>query len=382
VSGATKALVLQGGGAMGAYQAGVFEVIHAKYQAIDWVAGVSIGAINGALIAGNPPGRRLEALREFWRLVSSAPGQLVPRWGGDEQLLAEASAGCAMLFGIPGMFNPRPSPLWMWGLDAPLTGVYDTEPMRETLLRLVDFELLNRGDVRFSVGAVNVRTGNSIYFDNRFQTIAPEHIMASAALPPGFPPVHIDGEDYWDGGVVSNTPLQYVLDNQSRELPLVVLQVDLYSAQGRMPATIGEAVARQKDIQYSSRTRMNSNALETQLNMAEALGRLLGRLPPELQQDPEVLGLRAMLERKSVDIVHLIYRTQRPFAAADFEFSRAAVNAHWDAGRRDMAHTLAHPDLLRVKHEEGVTTYDLADDAHHLVRHRLNAHAMAKSQAV
>lgn len=157
-----------------------------------------------------------------------------------------------------------------------------------------------------------------------------------------------------------------------------VLQVDLYSARGPMPATIGEALARQKDIQYSSRTRMNSNAMETQLNMAESLGRLLGRLPPELHQDPEVQSLRAMLERKSVDIVHLIYRTQRPFAAAEFEFSRATVNMHWEAGRRDMAHTLDHPDLLRVRHEEGVTTYDLADNAHQLVRHRFNAHAMAR----
>ncbi len=371
----TKALVLQGGGALGAYQAGVFEAMHSQYQVIDWVAGVSIGAINGAIIAGNPPERRVSALREFWREVSSAPGQLVPNWGGDEHLLAQASAGYAMAFGIPGMFHPRPSPLWLFGLNAPLPSTFDTKPMHETLCRLVDFDRINQGETRFSVGAVNVRTGNSIYFDNRQQKIGPEHIMASAALPPGFPAVHIDGEDYWDGGVVSNTPLQHVLDNQDRSQPLVVLQVDLFSAKGAMPSTIGEVVARQKDIQYSSRTRMNSNALETELNLAEKLAYLLDRLPPELNEDPEVQALRGHLHRESVDIVHLIYRSQRPFPASDFEFSRAAVNAHWDAGMRDMVHTLAHPDLLRRTHAQGMTTYDLADDAHAKVRHRATRHA-------
>ena len=370
LSQATKALVLQGGGALGAYQAGAVEVMHAQYQQLDWVAGVSIGAINGALIAGNPPERRVAALREFWRTVSSAPGQLVPRWGGDEQLLAQASAGSAVVFGIPGLFAPMPSPLWLFGFNAPMVGVYNTEPMRDTLLRLVDFDLINRGDVRFSVGAVNVRTGNSIYFDNRQQAIGPEHIMASAALPPGFPAVHIDGEDYWDGGVVSNTPLQHVLDNQPRDTPLVVMQIDLFSAQGQLPTTMGEVIARQKDIQYSSRTRMNSTNLETQINLGEKLATLLRRLPPEMQQDPEVQALRQHLHRKPVDIVHLIYRAQRPFAAADFEFSRTAVDMHWQAGARDMTHTLRHPDLLRVAHEQGVTTYDLADESRPRIRHR------------
>jgi NTE family protein len=373
LSQSTKALVLQGGGALGAYQAGAFEVLHAQYQELDWVAGVSIGAINGALIAGNPPERRVAALREFWRTVSSAPGQLMPRWGGDEQLLAQASAGSAVAFGIPGLFAPTLSPLWLFGFNAPLTGVYSTEPMRDTLLRLVDFERLNRGDVRFSVGAVNVRTGNSTYFDNHQQVIGPEHIMASAALPPGFPAVHIDGEDYWDGGVVSNTPLQHVLDNQTRDQALVVMQIDLFSAQGQLPTTLGEVIARQKDIQYSSRTRMNSTNLETQINLGEQLASVLRRLPPEMQQDPEVQALRQHLQRKPVDIVHLIYRSHRPFAAADFEFSRTAVDTHWQAGAHDMTNTLRHPDLLRAAHAQGVTTYDLTDEANPRVRHRLNA---------
>ena len=170
--------------------------------------------------------------------------------------------------------------------------------------------------------------------------------------------------------MVSNTPLQHVLDNQPRDMPLVVMQIDLFSAQGQLPTTMGEVIARQKDIQYSSRTRMNSTNLETQINLGEKLATLLRRLPPEMQQDPEVQALRQHLHRKPVDIVHLIYRAQRPFAAADFEFSRTAVDMHWQAGARDMTHTLRHPDLLRVAHEQGVTTYDLADESRPRIRHR------------
>ena len=150
---------------------------------------------------------------------------------------------------------------------------YDTAPLRSTLERLVDFERINRREMRLSVGAVDVRSGNSIYFDNTVQKIGVDHIMASGALPPGFPPVHIDGHDYWDGGIVSNTPLQYVLDGYPRARRLVVLQVDLFSARGGMPATLSEVEARQKDIVYSSRTRMNTRCARRQCQSAAGAGR-------------------------------------------------------------------------------------------------------------
>ncbi|GAA6121766.1 patatin-like phospholipase family protein [Acidovorax sp. FG27] len=360
---ADRALVLQGGGALGAYQAGVYEAMHEADPRLDWVAGVSIGAINAALIAGNAPEHRVARLREFWNLVSSGFGQQVPGGLGDRALLNQWSAASAVLFGIPGFFQPRRDPaLLLLGGAAPVTSYYDTAPLKSTLERLVDFDRINRREVRLSVGAVNVRTGNSVYFDNPVQAIGPEHIMASGALPPGFAAVHIDGEDYWDGGVVSNTPLQYVLDVHPRTRPLVVLQVDLFSARGPLPRTLSEVAQRQKDIMYSSRTRMNTDAMSANVNLQQALADLMAKLPPALQGDPSVAALRAQLTHQPIDIVHLIYRN-RPYEqdSKDYEFSRATVLDHWQAGMHDMRCTLAHPEWLRSQAHNGVTTFDMSD---------------------
>ena len=186
--------------------------------------------------------------------------------------------------------------------------------------------------------------------------------MASGALPPGFPAVHIDGEDYWDGGVVSNTPLQYVLDVHPRTRPLVVLQVDLFSARGPLPRTLSEVAQRQKDIMYSSRTRMNTDAMSANVNLQQALADLMAKLPAALQGDPSVAALRAQLTHQPIDIVHLIYRN-RPYEqdSKDYEFSRATVLDHWQAGMRDMRCTLAHPEWLRSQAHNGVTTFDMSD---------------------
>ena len=284
---ARKALVLQGGGALGAYQAGVYAALSESGDRSppDWIAGVSIGAINAALIAGNPPAKRVERLHDFWNLVSSGPSQQLPGWLGDRAMRNQWSATMASLVGIPGFFTPRRNLALLMGSTAPLLSYYDTSGLKSTLERLVDFDLINRCETRFSVGAVNVRNGNSVYFDNTVQKIGPEHVMASGALPPGFAPVHIDGEDYWDGGIVSNTPLQYVLDLQPRTEPLVVLQVDLFSARGTMPATLSEVIERQKDITYSSRTRMNTDVLAANLNLQQAIADLIEKLPPALRND-------------------------------------------------------------------------------------------------
>src|SRR6267142_1823625 len=256
-----KVLVLQGGGALGAYQAGVYEGMAECGFVPDWVAGVSIGAINGALIAGNPPERRLERLREFWNRVSSglplnplAP--LAQVRGGLNRVSALASA----LFGVPGFFSPRipPAPFAPDGTPGALS-VYDTSPLRRTLAELVDFDFLNNAQrIRLSVGAVNVRSGNSIYFDNRSHELRVEHLMASGSLPPGFPPVLIDGEHYWDGGIVSNSPLWQVLDD-SPTLNAFILQVDLFGA--RREITIAHLINRRfahsansKDYEFSRST--------------------------------------------------------------------------------------------------------------------------------
>jgi NTE family protein len=360
---ARKALVLQGGGALGAYQAGVYAALSETALQPHWIAGVSIGAINAALIAGNAPEQRVEKLREFWHLVSSGPSQRLPSWLGDRATQNQWSATMASLVGIPGFFEPRYSPALLMGGAAPLLSYYDTSALKTTLERLVDFDRINACEARFSVGAVNVRTGNSVYFDNTRQRIGPEHIMASGALPPGFAPITIDGDDYWDGGIVSNTPLQYVLDMHPRSEPLVVLQVDLFNARGEMPRTLAGVSERQKDITYSSRTRMNTDAMAANMNLQQAIADLISKLPPGLRNDPSVVAVQAELTHQPIDIFHLIYR-DKPYEleSKDYEFSRAAVEEHWESGARDMRNTLAHPETLRSDATvNGVTTFDLGE---------------------
>ena len=233
-------LVLQGGGALGAYQAGVYQGLYENGYQADWVAGVSIGAINGAIIAGNKPDERVDKLRAFWERITDGPAvPAKPLFDGDimRGIFNEWSALASVASGVNGFYHPRMPPVMLqpWGTPGALS-VYDTAPLRATLLDVVDFDLLNKGATRLSVGAANIRKGNSVYFDTCERTLGPEHIMASAALPPGFPPIEIEGEQYWDGGVVSNTPLQYVLD-EKRDASILVFQVDLFSAAGVLRAT-------------------------------------------------------------------------------------------------------------------------------------------------
>ncbi len=361
-------LVLQGGGALGAYQAGVYEALAACGHAPQWVAGISIGAINAALIAGNPPERRVERLREFWEGVTSFPftGSLPPVHsnggpGGRRDVVNETNATIAMLFGVAGFFSPRvpAAPFQPPGTLAAIS-YYDTEPLRRSLERLVDFDLLNSGEVRFSVGAVNVRSGNFRYFDSAEQRIDAGHVMASGALPPGFPPVEIDGEFFWDGGLVSNTPLQYVLDQPGARRRLV-FQVDLFAARGEMPATLADVSEREKDIRYSSRTRLNtSNELKRQATL-QAAQRLLAKLPAHLRNDADAKALAALPVEAAVAVVHLIYRSKHyESQSKDVEFSRASMREHWAAGMADTAQTLDDPRwLARTPRDSGVEVFDL-----------------------
>src|SRR5258708_21645329 len=238
------ALVLQGGGALGAYQAGVYEGLHEAGIRPNWLAGISIGALNAAVIAGSPETERVDRLRQFWETICAAPVE----WPTTEGLAAampfafdlrsaqnSAAAMRALLQGQRGFFKPRfPPPFLSLFTGDAATSFYDTMPLRDTLERLVDFDRLNSGDVRVSVAAVNVRTGNLVYFDTAERRLRPEHFMASGALPPGFPAIEIDGEYYWDGGMVSNTPLSRVLSSEPRRDTLT-FQVDLWSAKGRVP---------------------------------------------------------------------------------------------------------------------------------------------------
>lgn len=340
----TTALVLQGGGALGAYQAGAFEALSRRAPPIDWLAGISIGAVNAAIIAGNAPERRVEALRDFWTTVSGRVA-FNPIWGAAfDGVFLGASALATVLTGAPGFFAPRvPPPPFRPDGSAAALSVYDTAELRRTLERLVDFDRINHGDVRLSVGAVNVRTGNFVYFDTARDRLGPEHILASGALPPGLPPVEIEGEAYWDGGLVSNTPLQYVIDTTSTEA-LLVFQIDLFGARGAMPENLAQVAGRAKEITYSSRTRLNTDVARERLAVAKALERVVARLPDELAADADVRLLQSHAAPGDLTLVHLIYRNAPGEGfSKDYEFSRLSVERHWRAGLDDAESALAQP---------------------------------------
>src|SRR6476620_4745532 len=289
------ALLLQGGGALGSYQAGVYEALAEADLHPGWVAGISIGAINAAIIAGNPPAERIGKLRSFWEQITTNPfldwGLVAAGFGLKGELartvFGQMSAGSTMISGASGFFFPRLPVPWVQPQGAlEATSFYKTELLKSTLEQLVDFDRINAGEMRFSVGAVNVRSGNFVYFDKTTHKIRAEHVMASVALPPGFPAVEIEGEYYWDGGLISNTPRQWVTDYGPRQDTLA-FQVDLWSARGELPGNLAEVVTRQKEIQYSSRTRANTDQFKHLQRMRCALASLLSKLPDELRDSEE-----------------------------------------------------------------------------------------------
>jgi len=358
-----KVFLLQGGGALGAYQAGVYAGLAETGEAPDWIAGVSIGAINAALIAGNPPERRVARLREFWERVSSrAPFIPPPLLDPMRLMFNRASAASAMTFGVPGFFVPRfPPPFMAPDGNIGALSYYDTAPLKATLEELADFDLINQRHVRLSLGAVNVRTGNSVYFDNTKMQIRPEHVLASGALPPGFPPVEIDGEIYWDGGIVSNTPLWYVLDEDYR-MNALIFQVDVFSAAAEPPQNLAQVQERAKDIQYSSKTRFNTTRLKEIEDLRASLRRVLEKLPEALLSDPDVRQLSAVSTRGAVTLVHFINRhNTRSLDFKDYEFSRATVTDLWEGGHNDVRRSIANADWERVTDiAEGIRVFDLS----------------------
>ncbi len=359
---AKRVLVLQGGGALGSYQAGVYEGLADEGESLDWVAGISIGAINAAIIAGNPPERRVERLRAFWETATSGLVPAPPLPGdGPRTVFNSLSAAMITVFGAPGFFAPRITPAWLAAPgSAEALGLYDTTPLHDTLERLVDFDRINHpGSTRLTVGAVEVESGDSVIFDSRRMKLGPEHVMASGALPPGLPPVEIEGRLYWDGGLVSNTPLQFVLDDEVDE-DVLVLQLDLFDARGPRPQTLKDLDAREKDIRFSSRTRMNTAMMRDQHKAKQAMRALLAALPPDFAGREDVAVLKAQSRENAVCIVQLIYR-KRSYegGSSDYEFSRQSMLDHWGAGAADIA--AARPQLVAMldrPREPGMMTLD------------------------
>lgn len=365
------ALVLQGGGALGSYQAGVYEQLIALDVELDWVAGISIGAVNAAIIAGNRKSECLPKLRHFWEHVSGWFPEVMPVATHEMRELSHLwSAGAVTAFGVPGFFKPR---LWNpflapQGSDAAIS-YYDTTPLIQTLNELIDWDRLNHGPVRFSVGAVDVESGNFEYFDNRDPRwkgkIDARHVLASGALPPGFAPVEIDGRHYWDGGLVSNTPLQHILDHQQGDI--LVFQVDLFPAEGKLPQHMSDVWSREKDIRYSSRTRMVTDQYIRARREHQAMRNLLEILPPQLLETSQARTLESFIDDSAVNIVHLIYRNREwETGARDFEFSSRTMKDHWQQGQEAVEDALHDGDVLAQNISDGKTAAFDIDRNHHL----------------
>ncbi|WP_010216167.1 patatin-like phospholipase family protein [Sphingomonas sp. PAMC 26621] len=348
------ALVLQGGGALGSYQAGVIEGLASSGIEIDWVSGISIGAINAAIFAGNPPEQRVEKLAAFWDTMTGAL-PCFPIFPDDRirEFLHEVSAATVLSMGVPGFFSPRLLPPTMAFPGTPdALSFYDSTPLKATLDGLIDWDLLNDGPVRLSVGAVDVESGNFSYFDTTDMRIDARHIMASGALPPGLPAIEIDGRLWWDGGLVSNTPLTHVLEHQQGEL--LAFQIDLFPAATERPRTIMDVMAREKEIRFSSRTRQVSDQMMRDRKDRELARRVLAKLPPEMRDDPDVVALAARTNADPVNLVHLIHRANAwEGGSRDFEFSARTMREHWNAGMKAVAETMANAELIAQNIETG-----------------------------
>ncbi len=371
----TVALVLQGGGALGAYQAGVFEGLHEAGLQPGYLAGISIGALNTAIIAGNAPEHQVARLRQFWETICQPNGgiNLMPFlertiFGMNDlsrQALSAMQAGSAVLAGQQGFYKPRfPPPSSILQGEAGTSSYYDTSALKSTLESLCDFDRINEGGLRVSVGAVNVRTGNLEYFDNTSTTLRAEHFMASGALPPAFPAIEIDGEFYWDGGLVSNTPLTQVLDSRPLRDTLV-FQVDLWSARGKLPANMSEVSDRIKDIRYSSRTRRVTDEVRWTQYLRHILEHLLQHIPAEIREsDPYCRMAQDLACSKRYNVIHLIYRNQ-PYERnyKDYQFGMSTMHAHWAGGLDDIRRTLASPERLAMpENASGFVTHDIHRD--------------------
>jgi NTE family protein len=368
-------LLLQGGGALGAYQGGVYQALAEANVHPDWVAGISIGSINAAIIAGNPPNQRVERLRKFWESITSTwfnvmsreLDSLLARGDCARSFLNQMSAITALVSGASAFFRPRTLSPWLHPPGTvEATSYYDTTQLKATLAAVIDFDRVNSDHAkpRLSLGAVNVRSGNLIYFDSLGQTIKPEHVMASGALPPGFPAVEIDGERYWDGGLVSNTPLQWIAMTQ-RPPDSLVFQVDLWSARGEFPRNLAEVATRQKEIQYSSRTRAFTDYFKHVNKLRNMLATLLEELPEEMKQKEEVKFLSSVAKHHAVNIVQLIHRPKGYEGdSKDYEFSRRSMEEHWQAGYYDAVRALRHPEIFEpaTGRYETFLTFDFAGE--------------------
>ena len=352
-------LVFQGGGALGAYQGGVYQALHEAGIEPNWVIGTSIGAINGAIIAGNDFANRLTRLRAFWDLMERKPlwGNLpfLPMGGGF------ATQMMTVFGGINGYFSPNRA--LAWGLQAPIgveqAAFYTTEALHDTLSSLVDFKRINSSEPRLTVGAVNVRSGRMHYFDSRAMPINPNHVLASGALPPAFPAVRIDGEPYWDGGIFSNTPIETVFDDNPRR-DSVVFTVQVWHTSGPEPESVLDVISRQKDIQFASRADSHIARQEHIHQLRHIVRELVARMPQAQRETPEV---KEMAGYGCGTIMHIVRlnapRLDHEDHMRDIDFSSTGIRSRWQAGYADTMRTLERrPWDMHVDPMVGVAVHD------------------------
>jgi NTE family protein len=332
-------LVLQGGGALGAYQIGVFQALHEAGIEPDWVVGTSIGAINAALIAGGPQAEAMERLSEFWKRVEHGRflGSPLPNW-----FAAAARNMLAVTSGVPAFFQPNPAAFF--SVHSPLgaehAGYYSVEPLMDNLAELVDFGAINDGPIRLTVGASNVRTSEMTYFDSRKTRLDLRHIMASGALPPAFPAVRIGDELYWDGGILSNTPVEIVFDDDPREDSLV-FAVHLWNPHGDEPETIWDVMNRQKDVQYSSRAASHIKRQRQLHRLRHVVSELVAMVPPEAQTEERFAALAGYGCTTTMHVVRLLAPAlDYEDHAKDIDFSPEGIRQRWEAGYRHTIETL------------------------------------------
>lgn len=359
------ALVLQGGGALGAYQVGVFQALSEAGHAPDWFAGTSIGAINAAIMAGNPPEERLARLESFWDRIAWPQPWPVPENGTARWAYNAWNGMLAAWVGQPSFFRPRyPSP-WALTGEPCAASIYDPSELRRTLGDLIDFDLINAKAARLSLGAVNVTTGQQVYFDSRDQRIGIDHVLASAAFPPAFPPVEIEGEWYWDGGIVSNTPLDAVIDDSPRRSTLVFM-VDLFDGKGQLPTNMDAVAERRNDLVYATRSRRSIQAHRTIHDLRRAVSAMWERLPPEAQADPHLQELAKLRCVTTMNIVHILYRgTPNETSSKDHDFSSASIDDRRQYGYADARRMLADPHWLEPPPEDvGVIVHEANQSEH------------------
>jgi NTE family protein len=359
------ALVLQGGGALGSYQAGAYEALAEKGIVPTWVTGISIGALNAAIIAGNPPEKRAEKLHAFWEKICSPTNPFLSEnflnplmffmGNSGKKMINDMQANNTMMNGQKGFFSPKFLGLGALALSQYQTGsadnlsYYDTSKLKETLLEFADFDLINSGKTRVSVGAVNVKTGEFTYFDNTKEKLTPEHFMASGALPPGFPAIKIGEEYYWDGGIVNNSPIQDIIE-QNKGKKTLAFQIDLWNPKGELPKSFDDISQRMKDIQFASRNGLVKKTIEADKEQAKILQELLKYVPEKARaNNPLITQAEKLAKPTEVVLQHLICENKvYESASKDYQFSTATMHEHWVSGTHDMKIALNAPGFSEI----------------------------------